>query len=365
MAAFLQILFLSFVFLLCHSNLCVNAGTITIVTPKQNLTKTESASALPAAGAPRLEASAGRALPGNIPDDLSVFSNGRKAILNVLQCLFQKEDRAQCFFDRAQRALDEQRSKLLAQADAEVDRYYSLKTGGRAKSEDKPTSVSHSVTQIITELTDMLSDSFGTFFNNKEDTTGTKDVNTITDELDDDEEEDEDIDTNAASEDGSTGVAERTSKAVSHGKKGSGPDLSQLVPKIKVKKQRRVKLIHKLIGLLKLYIAATAIRMKVEFLLKLLSAHLQIKFFLIALVGLLINLYKFFIELKKHHHESKIWYHEDAHHHYEPDTSHGWKENNGWGVWRRSFNHNHLAPQSVDTVHKIVYAGQIPVQKKI
>lgn len=50
----------------------------------------------------------------------------------------------------------------------------------------------------------------------------------------------------------------------------------------------------------------TIIKGKIELLLKILSAHLQIKFFLIALVGLLINIARFWIDVKKSHAPQKV-----------------------------------------------------------
>lgn len=57
---------------------------------------------------------------------------------------------------------------------------------------------------------------------------------------------------------------------------------------------------------MKLFIAGAVIKAKIELLLKLLSAHLQIKFFAIALIGLLINIARFWIDLKKGHHPQKV-----------------------------------------------------------
>lgn len=57
---------------------------------------------------------------------------------------------------------------------------------------------------------------------------------------------------------------------------------------------------------MKLFIAGAIVKAKIELLLKLLSAHLQIKFFAIALIGLLINIARFWIDLKKGHHPQKV-----------------------------------------------------------
>lgn len=59
-------------------------------------------------------------------------------------------------------------------------------------------------------------------------------------------------------------------------------------------------------ALVKLMLWGTVIKGKIELLLKILSAHLQIKFFLIAFVGLLINIARFWIDIKKSHAPQKV-----------------------------------------------------------
>ncbi|XP_055383716.1 uncharacterized protein LOC129613611 [Condylostylus longicornis] len=62
-------------------------------------------------------------------------------------------------------------------------------------------------------------------------------------------------------------------------------------------------------ALMKLMLIGTIIKGKIELLLKILSAHLQVKFFAIALVGLIINIARFWIDIRrggvpqKHHYE--------------------------------------------------------------
>lgn len=50
---------------------------------------------------------------------------------------------------------------------------------------------------------------------------------------------------------------------------------------------------------MKLFILGAALKGKIELLLKILSFKLQLKFFAIAAIGLLINIARFWIELKK------------------------------------------------------------------
>lgn len=59
------------------------------------------------------------------------------------------------------------------------------------------------------------------------------------------------------------------------------------------KKKKKKKAIAKLVLL------GTFLKAKIELLLKILGAHLQIKFFAIALIGLLINIARFWIDVKR------------------------------------------------------------------
>jgi hypothetical protein len=52
-------------------------------------------------------------------------------------------------------------------------------------------------------------------------------------------------------------------------------------------------------GMMKLFLMGAIIKSKIELLLKVLSFHLQLKFFFIAVAGLFINLARFWIDLKK------------------------------------------------------------------
>ncbi|KAH8416302.1 hypothetical protein KR222_005868 [Zaprionus bogoriensis] len=85
----------------------------------------------------------------------------------------------------------------------------------------------------------------------------------------------------------------------------------------------------------KLALAGTLIKAKIELLLKILGAHLQIKFFAIALIGLLINIARFWIDVKRGGTPSKVVYVEHAHHqhHYE-DHGEDWGEQGSY--WKRS-----------------------------
>ncbi|XP_044008322.1 uncharacterized protein LOC122852519 [Aphidius gifuensis] len=72
------------------------------------------------------------------------------------------------------------------------------------------------------------------------------------------------------------------------------------------------------------------VKAKLSLLLQMISTHFQIKFFKIAVISLIVNIARFWIDLKKSHQPDKIVYYEHAHHqhHYDPED-HG-------DYWRRS-----------------------------
>ncbi|XP_053987306.1 uncharacterized protein LOC128892452 [Hylaeus anthracinus] len=88
------------------------------------------------------------------------------------------------------------------------------------------------------------------------------------------------------------------------------------------KGKKKKKQLQKLLGLAMLFKA------KLSLLLQLISTHFQLKFFAIAILGLVINAARFWIDLKKSH-PSKVIYYEHAQHqhHYDHDDH----EQNYWG----------------------------------
>ncbi|XP_053687086.1 uncharacterized protein LOC128736624 [Sabethes cyaneus] len=84
---------------------------------------------------------------------------------------------------------------------------------------------------------------------------------------------------------------------------------------------------------IKLFMLGAALKGKIELLLKILSFHLQLKFFAIAAIGLLINIARFWFDLKKQPQPQKVIYYEHAQHqHHYDDHGEDW---NG-GYWKRS-----------------------------
>ncbi|XP_017058061.1 uncharacterized protein LOC108099198 [Drosophila ficusphila] len=88
-------------------------------------------------------------------------------------------------------------------------------------------------------------------------------------------------------------------------------------------------------ALAKFIMIGSFLKAKIELLLKILGAHLQVKFFAIALIGLLINIARFWIDVKRGSPPSKVVYVEHAHHqhHYE-DHGEDWSEPGSY--WKRS-----------------------------
>ncbi|XP_059620407.1 uncharacterized protein LOC132264295 isoform X2 [Phlebotomus argentipes] len=107
-------------------------------------------------------------------------------------------------------------------------------------------------------------------------------------------------------------------------------------------------------ALMKLLLLGAIVKGKIELLLKLLSAHLQLKFLAIAAIGLLVNVARFWIDLKKGHHPQKVIYYEHAQHQHHYDD-HGDDWNGGGGYWKRS-----IPEASESEIHELPYRYQKP-----
>lgn len=59
-------------------------------------------------------------------------------------------------------------------------------------------------------------------------------------------------------------------------------------------------------AIMKLLLIGAVLKAKIELFLKLLATHLQIKFFIVALIGLFLNIAKFWIDLKRGHSPQKV-----------------------------------------------------------
>ncbi|XP_035789733.1 uncharacterized protein LOC118465518 isoform X4 [Anopheles albimanus] len=88
---------------------------------------------------------------------------------------------------------------------------------------------------------------------------------------------------------------------------------------------------------MKLFIIGAALKAKIELLLKILSFKLQLKFFAVALIGLLINIARFWLDFKKQPSPQKVIYYEHAQHQHHYDD-HG---DDFGGYWQRSLHGVH------------------------
>ncbi|EAT38969.1 AAEL009186-PA [Aedes aegypti] len=88
---------------------------------------------------------------------------------------------------------------------------------------------------------------------------------------------------------------------------------------------------------MKLFILGAALKGKIELLLKILSFKLQLKFFAVAVIGLLINIARFWIDLKRQPQPQKVIYYEHAQHQHHYDD-HG---DDYGGYWKRSLHGVH------------------------
>ncbi|CAG9133660.1 unnamed protein product [Plutella xylostella] len=88
-------------------------------------------------------------------------------------------------------------------------------------------------------------------------------------------------------------------------------------------------------AILKLLLLGAVLKAKIGTMLQILSFKLQVKFFIIALLGLAINLARFWLDVKKSHHQQpqKVIYYEHAQHQHHYDEH---EEAPGWGPWSRS-----------------------------
>ncbi|XP_072749208.1 uncharacterized protein [Anoplolepis gracilipes] len=95
----------------------------------------------------------------------------------------------------------------------------------------------------------------------------------------------------------------------------------------------------------KLLALAMLIKAKIGLLLQLISTHFQLKFFVIAIISLILNAARFWIEIKKNQ-PSKVIYYEHAQHqhHYDHDD-------HDHGYWGRSSN---------ETPQEIAYRAYVP-----
>lgn len=61
-------------------------------------------------------------------------------------------------------------------------------------------------------------------------------------------------------------------------------------------------------ALMKILLIGAVLKAKIELLLKIIATHLQVKFFIIAVIGLIVNIARFWVDLKRGHQPQKVSY---------------------------------------------------------
>lgn len=61
-------------------------------------------------------------------------------------------------------------------------------------------------------------------------------------------------------------------------------------------------------ALMKILLIGAVLKAKIELLLKIIATHLQVKFFIIAVIGLVVNIARFWVDLKRGHQPQKVSY---------------------------------------------------------
>uniref|UniRef100_A0A182NHQ1 Uncharacterized protein n=1 Tax=Anopheles dirus TaxID=7168 RepID=A0A182NHQ1_9DIPT len=135
---------------------------------------------------------------------------------------------------------------------------------------------------------------------------------------------------------GEVAEARRTAAAAGQPSKGAPAALRFVDDGVGGLRRRRKRKGKKKKTFMKLFILGAALKAKIELLLKILSFKLQLKFFAVALIGLLINIARFWIDFKKQPHPQKVIYYEHAQHQHHYDD-HG--DGDFGGYWKRSL-HN-------------------------
>ncbi|XP_036337483.1 uncharacterized protein LOC118747540 [Rhagoletis pomonella] len=121
------------------------------------------------------------------------------------------------------------------------------------------------------------------------------------------------------------------------------------------KKKKKKKAIAKLVLL------GSFLKAKIELLLKILGAHLQIKFFAIALIGLLINIARFWIDVKRGGTPQKVVYVEHAHHqHHYDEHGEDWGGESGGSYWKRSLQTDPTLEEAATDSYQPVPQNQDP-----
>lgn len=122
--------------------------------------------------------------------------------------------------------------------------------------------------------------------------------------------------------------------------------------------------IHKLVTLIKLLSVAALFKMKIDAVLQLIQTKLKIKFFVLALISVILQVLKFWADWKKWKHAEPLVHYESSHHQhtYDHADDHGGYDDGGHygGHWDRTDNKPMTYQRENVDPQKLAYRGQQP-----
>ncbi|XP_038120759.1 uncharacterized protein LOC6048750 isoform X4 [Culex quinquefasciatus] len=227
------------------------------------------------------------------------------AILESAMCLIRAQpmlcirQQAARMLDNWEDILDAKKHEMMEEADKEAQKRQSRALNGDTAKQAKPSSLMNQIEDGLSIVADFVSDGVDSY--SSDDSSKRK------------------------------SVAEDAADVAGTGKK----HLHHILHKLGKRKGKKKK------TYMKLFILGAALKGKIELLLKILSFHLQLKFFAIAAIGLLINIARFWIDIKKQPHPQKVIYYEHAQHQHHYDEGHGGGDEWNGGYWKRSLHNVH------------------------
>lgn len=114
-------------------------------------------------------------------------------------------------------------------------------------------------------------------------------------------------------------------------------------------------------ALMKLFMLAMLIKSKISMLMGALSTFLQLKFFGIAILNLLIGLIRLWVEWSKHKTPQKVIYYEHAQHQHHYEHEHHYDDDGGKGSWGSLWSRS-LDPTDTNKAQGLAYSAHAPSQ---
>ncbi|KAF5304765.1 hypothetical protein FQA39_LY09542 [Lamprigera yunnana] len=262
-------------------------------------------------------------------------SEGRESvsIRAVIQCVSTMD--YACILDYVENIADKSYTNLLK--DADISARSSLNEVGRKKEDEElPSSLLTSITSILSELPELIRSTFGVLLSGDVDEKSA-DENEAAES--DDEEEDADEDDDDEEEDTAeidNSVVKKCKNGTSCSKTENRLRVSNHKSNKNVGVSRKKKKKEKIKAIIKVVVVVIVLVVKLLILLKLLAAKLQIKFLLIAVINLIINIARFWWDLKKGGHPQKVIYYEHAQHQHHYDGGDDWHSSGPESYWSRS-----------------------------